>query len=376
MADRKSARFGRSIATAEAFEANVLQSIDQGVRWWVDGLADILIRGLDRVSGGRRYRLRAADDHFVVVEAGGRAGRSLGIVSPAVAGAADAVLEPKSMAARLRGATVEIEVPDAWLFRRPLEPVAVKSVPYLDAFVRHQVERVTPWRAADTYFGAALAPIPGDAHRLAATLGAVPRHLLGGIVETVAALGPRRLSIATPGPDGFTIPLASEDKGRTVAARRVAGAVLAVLVLGTVGMIAAVSWYQTLAEAEIADVARLVDERKAFLRTAAERARPKDDPAEGLRAQRAATPTAVVLLEGLSAALPDQAHVTDLRIEKDQVRVAGIASDVSALIPALEASPLFRSVSFYAPTTRMQAGGGDRFNIEMRIEPQRAAEAR
>lgn len=350
----------------------MFQSIDTWARWWVDGLTDVLVGALDRVSGGRRYQLRAAEGRFEVVDASGRRARTIGTIRP---GETVPTFDPRGLATRLRGADVELAVPPGWLFRRPLEPVALQSVPYLDAFVRHHVERVTPWRVQDTYYGVATAPIPEDPNRMAVTLGVVPRNLLAGIVEAVTALGPRRFSIATTGPDGpFAIPLASEDKGRTRAVRRFVGAVLTVLVLATVGLIAAGSWRIAMLEEEIAEIDRMAGERRDFLRAAAERSRPKDDPAAGLRAQRAAVPPAVMLLEALSAALPDQAHVTDLRIEKDQIRVIGVAQDVSALIAPLEDSPLFRSVSFFAPSTRLQTGRGDRFNIEMRLEPVKSAE--
>ena len=61
--------------------------------------------------------------------------------------------DPPSVGKQLTGATIEILVPISWLFRRKLAPVANESVPFLDAFARHQIERITPWREADVPSG-------------------------------------------------------------------------------------------------------------------------------------------------------------------------------------------------------------------------------
>lgn len=353
----------------------MLKAIDGFARWWIDGLAGALA-GLGGGASARRYVIAAEDGGHAIREAGRGGGAAVGRLVPT---GTDGVLalDPPGIASRLAGATVEIEVPEAWLFRRGLDPVAASSAPYLDAFARHHVERVTPWRVADVHYGVAATPLPEDASRLAVAIGAVPRALVERFVAALARTGPARLAIvAGTGAERFAIPVVSGDGGRLARTRRTVGAVLAVLILGTVGAVVAGSWAQEIYDGEIAAVDRLIADRKDFLRGAMERTRPRAEPADGLRAQRAATAPAVLLLEHLARALPDQAHLTDLRIENGTIRITGIAADATALIPALESSPLFMAVAFFAPTTRLTTGEGDRFHIEMRVEPVRSVEAR
>ena len=66
--------------------------------------------------------------------------------------------------------------------------------------------------------------------------------------------------------------------------------------------------------------------------------------------------------------LPDEAHLTELRIEGGKVQIAGSASDAPALIRLIEQSRQFTQATFFAPTVR-GANGGQSFHIEAHIEP-------
>jgi general secretion pathway protein L len=340
----------------------MFESLDKAGRWWVDGLADIVLAMARDGGGATGWRIAQGALGWDVTDPNGEPAGRIEL------GDDGARAVPADLLARLRGQAVTILVPAGWVFRRKLDPLAAASAPYVEAFVRHHIERVTPWKTADTYFGVATAPMPGDPGRIAVELGVVPKQLLGGIAEIARAAEPRRLIVAAEDGDGFEIALASDDGVRAGRARKVAGAVLATLLVAAVGLIGAASWYSTIAGAELADVERQIDDRKAFLAAAADRSRPKLDPAANLRRARLEAPLAVVMLDAVSAALPDQAYVTEFRLERDTLRISGIARDVSELIPLLEASPALRNVAFFAPTTRMPTGEGDRFAIEAKAE--------
>ncbi|MEJ1159970.1 PilN domain-containing protein [Prosthecomicrobium sp. N25] len=346
----------------------MFQSIETWTRQWIGTLAGFAAAALDRLSPTGSFRLAFADGAWTVAEAG--AATPIGRIMPEGAGAR---FDPPTLGSRLAGATVALEVPPAWMIRRALDPVAARSVPYLDAFLRHQVERVTPWRVADTYFGGATEPLAEDPARVAVTIGVVPRQLVAPAVALLAGCRPARLSLVAPDGAGPAITVAANPSRREVEVRRAIGGAAAALVVATVVVLGAASWWSTALDTEIAELDGLARERKAVLATAAERNRPKGDPAAGLRALRAGTPTAVVLLDALSEVLPDGAWLTDLRIERGVLRITGIASDSAQLVPLLEASPRFEAVSFFAPTTRLPSGGQDRFHIELKVEPVRSA---
>jgi general secretion pathway protein L len=79
--------------------------------------------------------------------------------------------------------------------------------------------------------------------------------------------------------------------------------------------------------------------------------------------------SSVVLIEGLSRALPDTAYLTEFRVENSTLRMSGLADDAPGLLAPLEKSGHLTGVHFYAPTTRGPDGRLFRFSIEAHVEP-------
>ena len=143
--------------------------------WFVEGLVEALLWAVDRAGRSAPMRLEMDDGEAAVVDASGRRiGRLAGRDGPAR-------FEPPDLAKRLSGAAIDVVIPPAWLFRRDLEPVAVASRPFLDAFVRHQIERITPWRVGDTHYRILERPVPDDPGRVAVSVALVPRRLVAGV---------------------------------------------------------------------------------------------------------------------------------------------------------------------------------------------------
>jgi general secretion pathway protein L len=88
-------------------------------------------------------------------------------------------------------------------------------------------------------------------------------------------------------------------------------------------------------------------------------------PAERAWVAKESAPHAVIVIEALARALPDSAHLTELRLEGKTVRIAGIADDTPSLIAPRHLSGV-RSV---APATRDPDGARFRFNIEAQVVP-------
>ena len=88
---------------------------------------------------------------------------------------------------------------------------------------------------------------------------------------------------------------------------------------------------------------------------------------KALETQKRTRTSVLLVLEALSKTLPDDAHLTDLRIEGDKVQIIGMANNAPALIPLIEQSGSFAKATFFAPTVR-GPNGGDNFHIEAQIE--------
>ncbi len=97
-------------------------------------------------------------------------------------------------------------------------------------------------------------------------------------------------------------------------------------------------------DARMADLQNRIAERRSQLMN---RHGPAAEEAlKGLQARKRASPSAVVILESLSKTLPDDAHLTELRIEGGKVQIAGSAADASALIRLIEQSRQFTQATF------------------------------
>jgi general secretion pathway protein L len=79
--------------------------------------------------------------------------------------------------------------------------------------------------------------------------------------------------------------------------------------------------------------------------------------------------SSVILIEALSRALPESAYVNEIRLEKDSLRIMGLAEDAPALLAPLERSEHMTNVHFITPTARGPDGRLFRFSIEAHVEP-------
>jgi general secretion pathway protein L len=92
-------------------------------------------------------------------------------------------------------------------------------------------------------------------------------------------------------------------------------------------------------------------------------------PAERAWVSKEMSTSSVIVMEALSRALPESAYVTEIRLEKENLRIAGLADDAPGLLAPLEKSKHMTDVRFFAPMARGPDGKRFRFSIEARVEP-------
>ena len=71
------------------------------------------------------------------------------------------------------------------------------------------------------------------------------------------------------------------------------------------------------------------------------------------------------IVEELTVIIPDDAWLSDLRIEADRVEFTGLAKSAAALVPLLESSPLFEDVSLTSPVVLDNNEDKERFSMRM-----------
>lgn len=340
-------------------------TITDTISRWILLVAGAIVTAAGRLRRPRAVELVEDDSGSFVVQTGRRA-ETLRIADGQIVGANDAV------AALIRGSRAELVLrPDRFLFR-PLE-LPRRAAEFLDGVVRAQIDRLTPWGAADAAFGWST-PAASGTERIVVTVAATARAQVAPLARALAPLAPEEITVSTRAPEseGGAVITVLQQKARTILdigrVQRVLVVVLAVTCLAAVASATTAVMVGGNLAAQQDDLARRIAQRRAALRAGAEAA-GLPSAYHQLEVRKHESPSAVMVLEVLSQLLPDHTYVTELRIEGDKLRVVGVTRDAPSLIRLMEQSNHFSRATFFAPTTRQPSDPGERFHIEARIEP-------
>ncbi len=335
-------------------------------QWFIDGLTDAGLSIVGYVRSRQVFRVVAANGNAIMTADGQRCGTLVD---------SDAILrlEPPGLAEHLKSAVVMIDLPARWVWRRDLQQIGKDNVSYLDAFVAHHIERISPWRADHVYYQIMTQPASEDAARLNVEVGIVAKSLVEPLVTALKPLAAELYLTSSDmtGVQPVTISVGSSSTSKRLWMRRLTIAAVAVPGVAIGVWIAGVQWVQSDADEALRDLDRQIAAKRSTVNNTRTSAAPA--AADTLRTRRATQPYVVNMLEALSLALPDHAHLLDLRFEKDAIRMSGISSQASDLVSTLERSGHFLDVRYTAATTRMDDSRADRFYLEMRsVSPSRS----
>ena len=275
---------------------------------------------------------------------------------------------------------VVLEFPaDKVVMRRITVPAQARK--FLSGVIRNQIERLSPWPANGVVYGFAAEAGAGDAAVVEVRILMAARADVDVARQDLAALGLPVDRIVARGSDTEA---ADEIAGSVTLWSRLAdtsperhGGLVRAIGIGIAASVAASlllgSW-ALLSAAAIRDGSEQVAARSRVLqrqvqtgRTAASTA--SIPPAERAWLLKETSISSVILIEALSRALPDSAYVSEIRLEKESLRIMGLAGDAPALLAPLERSDHLTDVHFFAPTARGPDGKLFRFSIEAHVEP-------
>lgn len=348
------------------------QLIDLFARW-MDAVAAFIVGFLRRFTSPNAVALIEEEDgSFVVQKAGQSPVERVRIADGRVTGA-----QADGVAQMLKGSRADVVLRTDRFLLRPLE-LPRRAGEFLDGVVRAQIDRITPWSAADAVFGWSV-PREAGPDRIAVTVAATARALVLPYAQALTALGAQAVTVSTPlpGADAASAPIKVFDQtiSRALDAARVRRAAVALLLIAAIAAAVALT-ASTIVTAGLSarqdELARRISERRAAIRSGREQAALAGTPQRALERRKYQSPSTVLVLDALSQLLPDHTYVVELRIEADKLRVIGITRDAPSLIRLMEQNPLFSRATFFAPTTRSPTDPGERFHIEAHIEPMMA----
>jgi general secretion pathway protein L len=371
---------------------SLLSDIGTGFSLWIDAVAGLVKEVFERFEPTRRIELVEEEDGTFTIESTVRQPEetrnpifALEVLQrwrskrdkiqlsegppPARVHIVDGLVEdlPPEWGAQLRDAQVELALqPSRFLFR-PLD-LPKRASEFLEGIVRAQIDRLTPWSANDAvYHWTRPVEIAGD--RIAMTIVASARSVIAPLANAFADLGAAGVTVSTHTPGAVPVTVYQERAQTAAGLGRIRKVVL-VTFLAT-GCAAAVSivasdFLGAGYDDQLTQVQRRIADRRAVIRSGQGAG---NSAVALLERRKQTTPSSVLVLEALSALLPDHTYATELNIEGDKLQISGITHDAPSLISILEQSPHFTHATFFAPTTHSSNDPGERFHIEAKIRP-------
>ena len=345
-------------------------SLRTHVLTWIDDVAAGLTRFGAMVRRSRRIELvEQADGSFLVVDMSKQAaeraeGPSLRIDE---SGMADPI-SPETRSLFARSSVDVMLAPSHFIFRSLELPQGARQ--FLEGVVRSQIDRLTPWSPNEAAFGWS-EPTDAGNGQIAITVATTARSLVAPIARAAMTARADQVRMATWIGEGRTlaIPVFAQDIGGGNGGQGLRKGLVAGLALSGLAFTVSLGAWLVAGSGDdtrMADLQSRIAERRSELMNW--RGPAAEEALKALQARKWATPSAAMILDALSKTLPDDAHLTELRIEGGKVQIAGSATDAPALIRLIEQSRQFTQATFFAPTVRGPSGGQS-FHIEAHIEP-------
>jgi len=257
--------------------------------------------------------------------------------------------------------------------------VPAQARKFLAGVIRNQIERLSPWPANDVVYGFAAEAGEGDAAAIEVRILMAARSDVDAARDDLAALGLPVDQVVTRDSHSETIDagLVKLWSRRADASRDSVGSVARKIGIGIAASVTAsvaLSLWALASASSIRDESEGMATRSKVLQRQVQTGRTASSlasmpPAERAWVSKEMSASSVVVMEALSRALPDSAYVTEIRLEKEIIRIVGLADDAPGLLAPLERSGHLTDVRFFAPTARGPDGKRFRFSIEARVQP-------
>lgn len=271
-------------------------------------------------------------------------------------------------ALRRRPRRVILRIGSDELLERPVElPLAAERD--LDSVVGYEMDRLTPFAAADAVWQAVVTRRDPAQRRLWLRLTLVPRRTLQPCLDRLARAGLAPAWLEAVAADGSPrrIMLAGKaTRGLGGRATAVAAVAVAVLALATVVTPFAM---QSLASAATESAIQALAPRVARAEALRQRQADGAAGAGALAAERARVGNVLQVLAAVTDIVPDDTWLSDLSLRQGKLSLSGQSPAAARLIPALAADPSFRNPAFAAPVTRAPDGHADLFVIRTELAP-------
>ena len=254
--------------------------------------------------------------------------------------------------------------PAGFVLRKELSlPLAAEAE--LRRVIGYEIDRETPFSAAEVYWDADIAERDRVHGRLHVGLSLVPRALVDGLIAPLRAAGLDILGIeAGMGAKGAVVidlPRSEEAKRQHRQRGLIRGGVVAA---GLVLLVSLPLIVQTVAMARVE--ARITAMEPLI---AAAEARNDGRPHGPVAQELARAGDVLAILARLTDSIPDHSYLTDLSLKARRLTLIGHSTAATDLLSTVAGNAGFRNAAFAAPVTREAGSGMESFTISVEVAP-------
>jgi general secretion pathway protein L len=273
---------------------------------------------------------------------------------------------PAALSRRPRRVILRLR-PGALLERLVVLPLTAERD--LERVLGYEIDRLTPFAAANVVWQAAVARRDRAQGRLTVRLSLVPRTELVPALDMLARIGITPTCLEATARDGSCRRIALEAGSTRRAGFRLhataGGAVAALAVAVLVTPFVTQSLTRAATERDISALTPRVARVEALRKHLADGAAGVDV----LAAEQARTGDVLLVLAAVTQLLPDDTVLSEFSLHQGKLGLSGQSPAAAQLIPALAADPTFRNPTFAAPVTRTADGHTDQFVIHAELAP-------
>ncbi len=276
----------------------------------------------------------------------------------------------RSLAGRLgKPPRTVLELPASLLLEQQTSlPLAAETD--LSLVLRHEMDRLTPFRAEDVFWSWTITQRDTTNSRLLVRLSLVVKAAVTPLIQGLARAGLapdtlevrgldgalRRMGVLPPGADAARHP-------RSVRIAAWACGVLAAAAIVT--PVVQQQWALTTADNQISEL----QPRVALVEGLRRRMAASSNGADLFAAESARSGNAVLALAAVTRALPDDTYLTEFAMRDRKLTLTGRSEAAVRLIGVLATEPGLANPSFAAPVFRTIGDHGDQFTISVDLAP-------
>lgn len=334
-------------------------------RWWVDGLLAWLPAGVRRwlTGSSRRLIIMVGDSEIVLAREDAGQSQELGHLDRSLP---DWDLVAKEFKKEEAQQLVLRFPANQALNRTLLLPLAAES--NLRQVAGFEMDRLTPFTAAQVYYDVSLLERYPEQRRLRAELTALPRTSVETVLTALQQRGlpPDTLEVAGGRPALNLLPPEQRAR-RGIWGQRVRRALIGFSLLLVMAAIVLPIWQQRRLVIGVMTKVGQIQKTASQTLTLREQLDQSLAASQMLAQKKQAVPARIELLRELTVILSDDTWVEHLQIRGDTLQINGQSAKASALIGIIEASKLFNGAGFSSPVTTDPRSGKERFMLSARI---------